>query len=143
MLTEEEYKELINPAKIAKDMSMEDFERWTLIGRNHPMYLQSLKDALIAFEKEEMYLHCAILKKRIDEERMNPEKRSPPRKTDWNETIEQIFPYLPSAALFLVYLKVTKKIDWDWVFVLSPIWTPGIALTVFYSIIYGKIKRKK
>lgn len=143
MISRDQYKRLINPANIAKDMSLKEFEEWTLIGRGEVMYLQSLKDALKAFEKEEMFEHCIILKNRILEEEnknltFNTGKKD---KRSLSDKIETIFPYLPIMAVLLIILKLTNKIDLEWVFVLSPVWLPGIALTVFYSIVFGKIKK--
>lgn len=143
MISRDQYRRLINPANIARGMSLEEFEEWTLIGRGEIMYLQSLKDALKAFEKEEMFEHCIILKNRILEEEnkkliSNTGKKD---KRSLSEKVETIFPYLPAMSVFLIVLKLSNKIDLEWVFVLSPVWLPGIALTVFYSIVFGKIKK--
>lgn len=65
----EEYKKLINPAILAKDMDEKEFKRWLSLGEEHPMYITHLEDALKAFELEEMFEHCILIKEKIDEKK--------------------------------------------------------------------------
>jgi hypothetical protein len=56
---EQRYSELVNPRKLIEYLSTpEEFEDWARLGTP-----SDIRSALIAFEKEELYDHCAILKK--------------------------------------------------------------------------------
>lgn len=43
------------------------------------------------------------------------------------ETVTISLPVLPIVAVFVV-LKLTEVISWDWVWVLSPLWIPSVAV---------------
>ena len=56
---EQRYSELVNLRKLIEYLSTpEEFEDWAKLGTR-----SDIRSALIAFEKEELYDHCAILKK--------------------------------------------------------------------------------
>lgn len=62
------------------------------------------------------------------------------RKNKGADRVEYIFPIMPILAVVLVASKLLGLLSWDWVFVLTPIWAPGIALTIFYTIVYRNKK---
>ena len=48
-------------------------------------------------------------------------------------------------TLILIILKITNKISWSWIWVLSPIWITFIFAIIIFAIILivGKIKKGK
>lgn len=52
---------------------------------------------------------------------------------------------LSVLTLILIVLKLTGLIDWSWVWVLSPVWIPGLFFAVVFAIILigGRVKKGK
>lgn len=52
---------------------------------------------------------------------------------------------LSVLTLILIVLKLTGLIDWSWVWVLSPVWIPGLFFAVIFAIILigGRVKNGK
>lgn len=52
---------------------------------------------------------------------------------------------LSVLTLILIVLKLTGLIDWSWVWVLSPVWIPGLFFAVVFAIILigGRLKKGK
>nr|WP_325185215.1 hypothetical protein [uncultured Oscillibacter sp.] len=52
---------------------------------------------------------------------------------------------LSVLTLILIVLKLTGLIDWSWVWVLSPVWIPGLFFAVVFAIILigGRLKEGK
>lgn len=52
---------------------------------------------------------------------------------------------LSVLTLIFIVLKLTGLIDWSWVWVLSPVWIPGLFFAVVFAIILigGKLKKGK
>lgn len=52
---------------------------------------------------------------------------------------------LSVLTLILIVLKLTGLIDWSWVWVLSPVWIPGLFFAVVFVIILigGRLKKGK
>lgn len=52
---------------------------------------------------------------------------------------------LSVLTLILIVLKLTGLIDWSWVWVLSPVWIPGLFFAVVFAIILigGRVKNGK
>ena len=52
---------------------------------------------------------------------------------------------LSVLTLILIILKLTGLIDWSWVWVLSPVWIPGLFFAVVFAIILidGRVKNGK
>ena len=58
---EKAYRDLIRPQNLIKYIS--DFEEWLDLAED----IESLKATLTAFEKEEMYEECVIIRDKIEE----------------------------------------------------------------------------
>lgn len=43
--------------------------------------------------------------------------------------------YLVGLILLFIGLKITGYIDWDWIWVLAPLWVTAVLSTVFVGII--------
>ena len=52
---------------------------------------------------------------------------------------------LSVLTLLLIVLKLTGLIDWSWVWVLSPVWIPGLFFALVFAIILigGRVKKGK
>lgn len=52
---------------------------------------------------------------------------------------------LSVLTLIFIVLKLTGLIDWSWVWVLSPVWIPGLFFAVVFAIILigGRLKKGK
>lgn len=52
---------------------------------------------------------------------------------------------LSVLTLILIVLKLTGLIDWSWVWVLSPVWIPGLFFALVFAIILigGRVKKGK
>lgn len=48
-------------------------------------------------------------------------------------------------TLIFIVLKLTGKIDWSWILILSPVWICGLFFAIVFAIILigGKIKKGK
>ena len=57
------YQRLRQPSNLVRGMSEEDFEGWLDLAED----LESLEAALKAFEEDEMFEYCIIIKNRIDQ----------------------------------------------------------------------------
>ena len=51
-------------------------------------------------------------------------------------TSTNIFPFVPILTLILITLKLTNYINWNWLWVLSPMWIPLGIVAIVFTVIF-------
>lgn len=63
---EQKYEAIRNPSNLVEGWSIEEFNKWLDIQLEGHDHLTSLIGALKAFEEEELYEYCELIKNKID-----------------------------------------------------------------------------
>jgi hypothetical protein len=63
MIIDEQYEQIMNPFEFIKNFKdLDDFREWALDGS-----ILDLQEAIKVFQEHELYEHCAIMQKLIDD----------------------------------------------------------------------------